>query len=68
MTRITQEQPTMLYALSLGFVLILQGQQSVPIDYLQDQEWMLDPYHDTPLFHVTFHHDIIDQVQHYNHQ
>jgi len=33
--------------------------------YLQDQEWTLNPYQDRLFSHLTFHHDIIHQVQHY---
>ena len=57
MTRITWT------SVLLGFVIILQC--SDPIDsgiswnQDQDQEPMLDPYHDRPLQHLTFHHDII---------
>jgi len=59
---------TYCFVCSLGFILNLQEKWSIPIDYPQDQEWMLNPYCDRPLFHLTFHHDIIHQVQHYNHQ
>jgi len=52
----------------LSSVLILQEKWSIPIDHPRDQEWMLKPYHDRPLFHLTFHHDIIHQVQRYSHQ